>query len=240
MTFDIFIKYGCLRDEKFYDMVKDVILYKTTDAKYLTLEEYLEGKDKKEVYYVNDPNMQSQYVKMYKDKGLDAVELPTMMDTHFISFMEMKNQEVKFKRIDSVLCEDSNEDNKDEERDTKIIEKVKARINDETLKIEVQSLGSTDTPAILLLSEESRRMQDMYKAYSAQMPGMSGMFHDEFTLVLNVENELVKKLTELSDDDSGIVIDQIYDLARISHSPLTPEQMTKFIERSNMLLKKLY
>ncbi|MDD6483025.1 MAG: molecular chaperone HtpG [Clostridiales bacterium] len=237
---DIFIKYGCLRDDKFYDKVKDVILYKTTDGKYMTLDEYLEGKDKKEVYYVNDPKMQSQYVKMFKDKGLDAVELLSMMDTHFISFMEMKNSEVKFKRIDSVLSQEEDAGAKDEERDKKLEEKFKARINDEALKLEVKALKDTPAPAILLLSEESRRMKDMYRSYGAQMAGMAGMFKDEFTLVINSENELVKKLDNLNDEDAGIVIDQIYDLARISHSPLTPEQMTKFIERSNMLLSKIY
>ena len=106
--------------------------------------------------------------------------------------------------------------------------------------MEVKALKCTDVPAILLLSEESRRMQDMYRAYSTQMPGMAGMFKDEFTLVLNSENELVKKITSLDEENSNLVIDQIYDLARISHSPLKPEQMTAFIERSNALLKKLF
>ena len=111
---NIFIKYGCIRDEKFYDKIKDVIIFKTTDGKYVTLNEYLDGKDKKEVYYVSDPKLQSQYINMFKEQGLEAVELPTMMDTHFNSFLEMKNTDVKFKRIDSVLSETAEESDADE------------------------------------------------------------------------------------------------------------------------------
>lgn len=233
---NIFIKYGCIRDEKFYEKIKDVLLFKNTDGEYKTLDEYLDGKDKKEVYYVTDLAMQSQYIKRFKEQGLEAVELPTMMDTHFISFLEMKNNEVKFKRIDSVLSEDAAES--DEETSKAIAEKFKARINDESLKIEVKALNDDSTPAIILLSEESRRMQEMYRSYGQQMAGMASMFHDEFTLVINSNNALIKKLDTLSEDDANLVMDQVYDLAKISHSPLSAEAMTKFIERSNMLLNK--
>ena len=233
---NIFIKYGCIRDEKFYEKIKDVILFKNTDGEYKTLDEYLDGKDKKEVYYVTDPAMQSQYINRFKEQGLEAVELPTMMDTHFISFLEMKNNEVKFKRIDSVLSEDAAES--DEEISKAIAEKFKARINDESLKIEVKALNDESTPAIILLSEESRRMQEMYRSYGQQMASMASMFHDEFTLVINSNNTLIKKLDTLSEEDANLVMDQVYDLAKISHSPLSAEAMTKFIERSNMLLNK--
>ncbi len=240
---NIFIKYGCLRDEKFYEKVKDVIIYKDIDGKYLTLDEYLDGKEEKDVYYVSDPQTQSQYINMFKNQGLNAVVLPSMMDTHFISLVEMKQTGVKFKRIDSAINDISNNAEKDDstkEQEEKLIEKFKNEIKDDTLKIEVQSLKDDSIPAVILLGEQSRRMQEMYKAYGQQMAGMADMFHDEFTLVLNSNNSLIKKIDTLNDEDANLVIDHVYDLAKISHSPLPAEQMTKFIERSNKLLEKLF
>lgn len=240
---NIFIKYGCLRDEKFYEKVKDVIIYKDIDGKYLTLDEYLDGKEEKDVYYVSDPQTQSQYINMFKNQGLNAVVLPSMMDTHFISLVEMKQTGVKFKRIDSAINDISDNTEKDDstkEQEEKLIEKFKNEIKDDTLKIEVQSLKADSIPAVILLGEQSRRMQEMYKAYGQQMAGMADMFHDEFTLVLNSNNSLIKKIDTLNDEDANLVIDHVYDLAKISHSPLPAEQMTKFIERSNKLLEKLF
>ena len=240
---NIFIKYGCLRDEKFYEKVKDVIIYKDIDGKYLTLDEYLDGKEEKDVYYVSDPQTQSQYINMFKNQGLNAVVLPSMMDTHFISLVEMKQTGVKFKRIDSAINDISDNTEKDDsakEQEEKLIEKFKNEIKDDTLKIEVQSLRDDSIPAVILLGEQSRRMQEMYKAYGQQMAGMADMFHDEFTLVLNSNNSLIKKIDTLNDEDANLVIDHVYDLAKISHSPLPAEQMTKFIERSNKLLEKLF
>ena len=240
---NIFIKYGCLRDEKFYEKVKDVIIYKDIDGKYLTLDEYLDGKEEKDVYYVSDPQTQSQYINMFKNQGLNAVVLPSMMDTHFISLVEMKQTGVKFKRIDSAINDISDNTEKDDsakEQEKKLIEKFKNEIKDDTLKIEVQSLKDDSIPAVILLGEQSRRMQEMYKAYGQQMAGMADMFHDEFTLVLNSNNSLIKKIDTLNDEDANLVIDHVYDLAKISHSPLPAEQMTKFIERSNKLLEKLF
>ena len=240
---NIFIKYGCLRDEKFYEKVKDVIIYRDIDGKYLTLDEYLDGKEEKDVYYVSDPQTQSQYINMFKNQGLNAVVLPSMMDTHFISLVEMKQTGVKFKRIDSAINDISDNTEKDDsakEQEKKLIEKFKNEIKDDTLKIEVQSLKDDSIPAVILLGEQSRRMQEMYKAYGQQMAGMADMFHDEFTLVLNSNNSLIKKIDTLNDEDANLVIDHVYDLAKISHSPLPAEQMTKFIERSNKLLEKLF
>ncbi len=236
---NVFIKYGCMRDEKFYEKVDGVLIYKTTDGKYVTLDEYLDGKEQKDVYYVTDAEQQSQYINMFKEQGLEAILLPSLMDTHFISFLEMKKQDVKFKRIDSALSDKDAKD-ADEEQYKTLIEKTKERLGDDTLKIEVKELKNAELSAILLLSEESRRMQEMYRSYGQQLAGMANMFHDEFTLVLNASNELVKKITSLPEDDAKLVTEHIYDLARISHSPLTGEQMTRFIERSNYILNKLY
>ena len=237
---NMFIKYGCLRDEKFYEKVKDILIYKDIDGKYLTLSEYLEGKENKTVYYVSDETQQSQYINMFREQGENAVLLPTMIDTHFISFIEMKEEGVKFKRIDSSLADDLKEnDAQDEEKNKELIEKAKKYIGKEDIKVEIQGLKNKEIPAVILLGEESRRMQEMYKSYGQQFAGMSSMFKDDYTFVINSNNELVKKLVETNDENAELITKHIYDLAMMSLKPLDAEQMTAFIERSNMLLEKI-
>ena len=237
---NVFIKYGCMRDEKFYEKVKDFIIYKNLDGKHITLSEYLDGKENKDVYYVSDENLQSQYINMFRTQGLDAVVLPSLIDTHFISFIEMKEEGVKFKRIDSSVSETSDKDaKKDEKADNTIIEIFKEAIKDDSLKIEVSPLKSEDMPAVILLSEESRRMQEMYRSYGQQFAGMGDMFKDEFTLVLNSNNPLIKKISELNDEDKTMMAEQIFDMAMLCHKPLAPEKMTEFIRRSNDLMQRI-
>lgn len=236
---NVFIKYGCMRDEKFYEKVKDYIIYKNLDGKYLNLSEYLDSKEKKDVYYVSDENLQSQYINMFREQGLDAVILPTMMDTHFISFIEMKEEGVKFKRIDSSVEETSSESGLSDEDKTKLTDEFKTAVGDENLKIEVQALKNEETPAVILLSEESRRMKEMYRSYGQQFAGMGDMFKDEFTLVLNSNNKLIKSIDKADDENRKMLCGHIYDLAMLCHKPLSPEQMTKFVERSNKLMEKL-
>ena len=236
----MFIKYGCLRDEKFYDRVKDYIIYRNLDGKYLTLEDYLAGKEKKDVYYVSDEKQQAQYINMFKQQGTDALIMPTLVDTHFISFMEMKQSDIHFHRIDSALAEAGDEKASEDEKDKALAEEVKKLIGDDSLKVEVRSLKDAEVPAVMLLGEQSRRMQEMYRSYGQQMAGMADMFKDEFTFVLNKENALVNKIETLGDEDKKLLAEHIYDLARISHSPLEGEQMTRFIERSNKLLGRIF
>lgn len=237
---NIFVKYGCIRDEKFYDKVKDAIIYKNLEGKYKTLSDIIDGRDNADIYYISDPIQQSQYINMFKEQGLDAIELPSMIDTHLISFLEMKNPGIKFKRIDSALSEIAEAADNEDEKNKAIVEAFKTELNDDQLKIEVQNLKNTSVPAVILLSEESRRMQEMYKSYGQQFAGMAGMFHDEFTLVINGSNELIQKLDTLDDDTKKLVIEHVYDLAKISHSPLDAERMSRFISRSNELLGKLF
>lgn len=232
---NIFIKYGCLRDDKFYDKVKDILLYKTTDGEYLTISDMITD-DKKDIYYTSDKNMQSQYINLFNEQNIKVVELPTLLDNQFISMIEMREQGVKFKRVDSNVQDLT--DSNDTVTDDKLTEIFKASIPEET-KIEVKALKNTSVPAVILLSEESRRMQEMYKAYGQQMAAMAGMFKDEYTLVLNSENKLIKKLPDLNDEDKKLVSEHIYDLAMLCNRPLEKDQMTKFIERSNTLLGKL-
>lgn len=237
---NMFIKYGCIRDEKFYDKVKNVMIYKDLEGNYITLPEYLEGKEKKDVYYVSDEVQQAQYVNLFKEQGLNAVILPAMIDNHFISFVEMKEEGVKFRRIDSDISDSlKGEDIKDEEFDKAVTEAFKAQLGKDALKIEIQTLKNSDLPAMMTLSEESRRIQEIYKSYGQQFAGMSGMFNDDYTLVLNRVNPIVKKIPELSADDQKMVCEHIYDLAMISNKPLPADEMVKFIERSNKILTKI-
>lgn len=235
---NIFIKYGCMRDEKFYDKVKDYIIYKDLDGKYITLDEYLDGKENKDVYYVTDESLQSQYINIFRQQGQNAVILPAVMDTHFISFVEMKNEGVKFHRIDSALSDAlTDNENADEATDAALCEDVKKALGNDALKIEAQTLKTANVPAVVLLSEQSRRMKEMYRSYGQQFAGMSDMFKDEYTLVLNKSNPLIKKLTTLDEENKKLLCEQIYDMAMLCNAPLTSEQMTKFIERSNKILE---
>ena len=236
---NVFIKYGCMRDEKFYDKVKDYIIYKDLNGKYITLDEYLDGKENKDVYYVTDENLQSQYINIFREQGQNAVMLPMVMDTHFISFIEMKNEGVKFHRIDSdlsdALTETDSGDSKDS--DSALCDDVKKALGNEELKIEAKTLKTADIPAMVLLSEQSRRMKEMYRSYGQQFAGMGDMFKDEYTLVLNKSNPLIKKLPSLDEESKKLVSEQIFDMAMLCNKPLSPEKMTKFIERSNKILE---
>ena len=234
---NIFIKYGCMRDEKFYEKIKDIIIYKTTDGEVVTLDDYIGDKEKKDVYYTSDKDRQSQYINLFNEQDIKVLELPSMIDNQFISFIEMKNQGVKFKRVDSNVS-DLSEESEAAEGSEAIIEIVKKSLPEDT-KIEAKALKNTAIPAVLLLGEESRRMQEIYRAYGQQMAAMAGMFKDEYTLVLNTENALIKKLPSLTEDDAKLVSDHIYDLAMLCNKPLPAEQMTKFIERSNKIMEKM-
>lgn len=239
-----FIKFGCLKDEKFYDRMKDILLFKTIDGEYKTLEEYPKAEGNK-IYYVTDENLQAQYISMFKENGLTAAVLTHAIDPHFISLLEYKNpDEMKFLRIDADLGEAlkvsqpeaESEDAKkaQEEENNKLIECVKACLPDEKLEYKVESLKATETPAVILLSEYARRIQDMNKVL-----GESFAPEGQVTLVLNSENEIVKKIPSLTEENRKLVCEHIYDLALMAHKPLSAEQMSKFIARNVKLLELL-
>lgn len=239
-----FIKFGCLKNEKFYDRMKDILLFKTIDGEYKTLEEYPKAEGNK-IYYVTDENLQAQYISMFKENGLTAAVLTHAIDPHFISLLEYKNpEEMKFLRIDADLGEAlkvsqpeaESEDAKkaQEEEKNKLIECVKACLPDEKLEYKVESLKATETPAVILLSEYARRIQDMNKVL-----GESFAPEGQVTLVLNSENEIVKKIPSLTEENRKLVCEHIYDLALMAHKPLSAEQMSKFIARNVKLLELL-
>ena len=243
-----FVKYGCIREEKFYDRVKDIVIYKSTKGGYITLKEYLENNKEKhenKVFYVSDEKQQAQYIKLFNENDMEAVILSNMIDNHFMSLLESKMTDIKFNRIDADISDSMKKENVGvAEADVNYLEKLfKETINDEKLKVQVESLKNETIPAVILLSEQSRRMQEMSKMFGGGMD-MSSMFPKEQTLVLNSSNKLVKAMMDLKDneakkDDVKLISEHIYDLAMMSHQPLEPNAMSKFIERSNEILMKL-
>lgn len=243
-----FVKYGCIREDKFYDRVKDIIIYKSTKGGYVTLNEYLENNKEKhenKVFYVSDENQQAQYIKLFNENDMEAVILSTMIDNHFMSLIESKVTGVQFNRIDADISANMKQENTGiAEADVSYLETLfKETINDEKLKIQVEALKNDSIPAVVLLSEQSRRMQEMSKMYGGGMD-MSSMFPKEQTLVLNSSNKLVKAVIDLQNNESKkedikLISEHIYDLAMMSHQPLDSEAMSKFIDRSNEILMKL-
>ena len=241
-----FIKFGCLKDEKFAEKMNDYIIFKNLEGKYLTLKECLEeNKEKHEntVFYVTDEIEQSQYINMFKNEGIDAVILTHNIDQPFITNMESKNENLKFKRIDADLSDSFKEEtSKDELKDMteKLSKTFKDALGKENLTVNVEKLKDASISSMITLSEESRRMQDIMKMY-----GMAGMDPNMFgaegqTLVLNANNDLVKYVAEHTDgENTKIICEQLYDLAMLSHAPLSPEQMTGFIARSNKIMELL-
>ena len=295
-----FIKYGCLKDNKFKDKVKDTMLFKDLNGKYLTLQEYLdaaykkdgenpeyydtdakaeektegdEAKDdkpekvtgevvgedgesteenaeekepeKQKVYYVTDEKQQSQYIKMFKDEGMNAVLLTHNIDNPFISQLEADNEKIAFKRVDADLTDSLKADvdkkeQKNIEKEQKALEKLfREVLKNDKLEVKVEKLKNEKVSSVITLSEENRRMNDMMKMY-----GMGGMDTDlyggQITLTLNSENDLVKYIYEnKKGTNTELIVHQLYDLAMLSHKPLAPEAMTEFIERSNEIMKIL-
>jgi len=276
-----FIKFGCLKDDKFRDKMKDYIIFKNLDGKYITLPEYVENakatkdkdtdkttegstaeetkaseeskgneegsKDKNAdektiVYYVTDEKQQSQYINMFKEAGLDAFLLTHNIDQPFITQLEYRDQSIKFQRIDADLTDSFKEETKKKDEKTlkkyteamsKLFKKV---LGKEKLEVKVEKLKNEKISSVITLSEESRRMQDMMRMYNLGAMD-SNMFNEGETLVLNANNKLVQYIMENENSEhTPMICEQLYDLAMLSHKPLEPEAMTKFIQRSNEIM----
>lgn len=257
---NIFIKYGCMKEEKLYDKVKDILLLKTTDGVYETVAEYLEkNKEKHEnvIYFATDTNQQAQYIRLFKEQGLEAAIMDTPVDKPFVSFLEYKNQDIKLKvqRVDADI--DSLQEKEDAEiseakkqadefEANQMQELFRAAVANEKLNVKLEALKAEKVSAMILLSEESRRMMEMMEAYAnnEEFKAMFANMKPDETLVLNKNNKLVKALLSMAGkeekkEDATLLCHQLYDLALMSHRPLTSEEMTAFIDRSNLLLEKL-
>ena len=242
-----FIKFGFIRDQKFADKIKDYILFKNMEHKYVTLSDLVPAPanddDVTTLYYITDEIQQSQYINMFKEQDMDAVILNHNIDSAFITQIEQQNQHIKFKRIDAdvedALKEDVDEKELDEIK-TSLTDLFRKTLNKENLEVHVEKLKDAKISSIITLSEESRRMQDMMKMYA--MPGMDpNMFGAPAqVLTLNANNTLVKYLFEHGDaDNAKIICEQLYDLAMLSHTTLAPEEMTKFVQRSNEIMEMI-
>lgn len=240
----VFIKFGCLKDESFYEKIKDIILYKTINNEYLTLNEYLENckeKHENKVFYVSDEEQQSQYIKLFKDYNLDAVILDSTIDNHFMSFIEYKNPGVVFNRIDADLSEVLKDKKADENKEEKVnIENLfKEVVGDKVKAYSVESLKSEDTTAIILVSEQSRRMAEMKSQFAGMDLGMN--FEEEKTLVINDNSPIIKKLMDIKDDESkkdkvSLICNQILDIALLANKELDAKELDEFIKRNNKLI----
>ena len=249
-----FIKYGCLKDEKFNEKMHDYIIYKNLSGKYVSLPEYLEaGKEKykNKVFYVTDEQAQSRYIQMFKDEEMDAIIMTHNIDNPFITNLEVKEnadkkeeEQIKFLRIDSDVSENFKGEQLSEEDAKKytdeLTETFKKALNVEKINIKVEVLKDSSISSILTQSEQERRMAEMMKMYA--MAGMGGMdFGKESeTLVLNYSNDLVKYVLENPKAEiTEKICCQLYDLAVLSNKPLSKEELPKFVERSNEILMML-
>ena len=268
-----FIKFGCIKDEKFCERMMEYVLFKDLDGKYTTMNEYLEAQkpadgeaetDKAEekteekadekadgeekeapkttIYYVTDVVQQSQYINMFREQKMNAVVLKDNIDNPFISHLEAKNEKVKFQRIDADVTDSMKEEVSEEElkgETDALTALFRKALNNDKLEVKVEKLKNVNVSSMVTLSEENRRMQDMMKMYN--MYGMDpSMFGTTTTLVLNANNALVKYLFKNPEGEhSNMICEQLYDLAMISHQPLSPEAMTKFVNRSNEIMMLL-
>lgn len=288
-----FIKFGCLKDDKFCEKMTDYILFKNLDGKYMTLPECLEvnkidpdeaenatdengnkveaevvsdgdaagdgtnsgnaddaaeGEEKKEkvIYYVTDEVQQSQYINMFKAAKMDAVILTHNIDQPFISQLESKNEGIKFQRIDADLTDTfKSRTSKKAEEEMKgqaeaIAKIMKKALKKDKLEVKVEKLKNKKISSMITLSEESRRMQDMMKMYAMNGMGMGDMAEEGETLILNANHPLVQYVIGHQEDEHvGMICEQLYDLAKLQHAPLKPEDMTKFVNRSNEIMMLL-
>ena len=260
-----FIKFGCLKDEKFCDKMMDYILFKNLDHKYMTLKECVEanggklidpkeekeepkeGEEKKEepkttIYYVSDEQQQSQYINMFKNQGQDAVILNHNIDSPFITQLEQRNPNLQFQRIDADITDSAKEEVKEEDKEAfqkttdTLVETFRKVMENDKLDVKVEKLKDDKVASMITLSEQSRRMQEMMRMYG--MAGMdASMFGGEITLTLNANHPLVQFVAEHGDNENTPVIcKQLYDMAMLAHKPLTPEEMTAFVQRSNEIM----
>lgn len=240
-----FIKFGCLKDEKFCDKMTDYMLFKDINGNYITLPEYLEeGKEKYEnkVFYISDEVAQSQYINMFKEEGMNAVYLTHNIDNPYITHLEGKNENVKFLRIDADLADNFVGEKLTEEQTKeytdKLSEAFKKATGNDKLVVKVESMKNENVSSVLTVSEESRRMMEMMRVYDmgGMDPAMFGAGEAE-TLVLNANNKLVKYILDNPEGEyKDMICNQLYDLAVLANKPLSAEKMTAFVKRSNDLL----
>ena len=239
-----FVEYGCMRDRKFYDKVKDSILFEKCGGGFVTLTEYLDAakeKHENKVYYATDKTAQSQYISMFGGEGIDVILLDRMIDTQFISLLESMNSGVKFARVDAEVA-DAMHGSGEEAPDLQAAEELFSKAAGEHTKIKAQSLKDPSIPAVLTVSEDSRRMDDMMRMYAAPEDRANAAYPLEATLTLNTANPLIRKIDALAKDDAekaGKLASQVYALSLLSQRKLSAEELKNFLAGSYELLGML-
>ena len=241
-----FIKFGCLKDEKFEEKIKEYVLFKDLNKKYLTLQDCLDdAKEKHEnvIYYVTDEKEQSQYINMFREEGLNAVIMNHNIDSPFISQLEQKKEGLKFMRIDADVTDTFKETVNEEDAEAfkadteKLTDTFKKALGNDKLEIKVEKLKNDQVASMITVSEESRRMQDMMRMYNMYGMDPSAFGNNGETLVLNANHKLVQYVLNNSEGDlTNKICEQLYDMASLTHGSLNPERMTKFVSRSNEIM----
>ena len=239
-----FIKFGCLKDDEFYDKVKDIVIFKNLGGEYKPLNDFLgeevseedagKGVQPKAVYYVSDEAQQAQYIRMFKDAGLDAVVFDTYIDPHFISYIEYKNpKKCRFVRIDADIdgALKSGEEVKEEDH-KELIELFKNNLVNKDVAVKAEKFKSETLPAVINVEEFMRRMSEMNSFYGMSEADMM----KNATLVLNLSNPIVAGILDQPEEKQKFIVDQIYYLAMLSYKKLTPEELSDFVEKSTQLL----
>ena len=238
-----FVKYGCIKDSKFHDMVKDALLLKLTDGTYVTLKEYGHAnfeKTAKKIYYTTDEKRQAASVKLYTDRGIGVAILNTIIDSNFMSFLEYQGEEenrFSFARVDADIdgLKEDSEEGKDLDGD-KLQQMFRKALGQEELEVKLESLGDAEMTAMVTEDEQMRRYKDMSLIYGERFP-----IPDRFTLILNRRNATVQALAarDPEDETTKMICCQVYDLARMAAQPLEAEEITAFLERSRKLLSRV-
>ena len=239
-----FVEYACMRDRKFYDKVSSALLLHLTDGSYVTPEKYLEeAKELHEntVYYATDVSLQARYISMFEAQGIKVALFEKLIDTQFISMLESYDTSVKYVRVDADLANALKGDG-EAEKSEKLEEIFKEVSGNAELKVSFEKLKDESIPAILNVSEQSRRMEEMMKLYSMSGNGTAPTFPVEMTMVINTSSSLITHLTELAeaeDEKAKAIAKQIFYLSLISQRNLTAEEMKEFLSDSFGMLEKL-
>jgi molecular chaperone HtpG len=227
-----FIKFGCIKEEDFYDKVKDILIYKDLNDKYITLKD-IAPEENTDIYYVTDKDKQSQYIKMFIENNMNAIILNHYIDTHFISFLEYKDTKHKFKRIDSELDKSLKEDTTESNED--LINIFKENLENKDIQIKSEKFKNSNIPAIINLPEFSRRFKEMSSMYMMD----ENNFDKDLTLVINSNCEIINKIKAFDSEKQKFAVNQIYYIAMLSYKQLNSADMSKFIENNMTLLNQL-
>lgn len=232
----IFVKYGCMKDEKFFDKAKSALLFRTVKGEYLSLEQL---KEKEKVVYTTDEKQQSQYINMYENMGIDTIVLNTVVDTHFVNFLEFK-EGLKLFRVDGDIEGLLDKEKEQPEEHKKAAELFKEILGDSVGEVKTENIQNDAVPAMVILPEQMRRMKEMAKMMGGNAD-MGDFVSKEYTLILNQNNPIIEKVVSLPKDSENqkLLVQYIYDVALMGFEQFSPEKLTSFMQNSNQICSKL-